>query len=383
MRQTVAAVLALLAALAAGCARMPASGPSRQEVVQSVPPGASTIQIVELDDAIARRLFEQRRQATFAEAFGVPAAGAQRVGAGDSIEIAIWEAPPATLFATNQPEVRGTSSGARPTVLPEQVVSEEGTITVPFAGKVAAAGQSLRAIEAEIARRLKGKANQPEIIARLTRHPSATVTVVGEFANSTRMPITPSNETLLDAVAAAGGVRHPVGKVSLQVTRGKSTHTMALDAVIRDPRQNIRLQPGDVVTAVFQPLSFTALGATGKNEEVPFEAQGISLAQALARAGGLQDARADAKGVFLFRFEPAGALDWPRHPVAQTPDGQVPVVYRLDLNNPASFFVMQSFALNNKDLLYVSNAPAAELQKVLNLVFSVAYPLLSAVQVTR
>lgn len=383
MRKSSAAVLALLAVFSAGCARMPASGPSRQELEQSVPVGASAIQIVDLDEAIARRLFDQRRQASFAEAFGTPAASSQRVGAGDSVEITIWEAPPATLFASGQPEVRGSSTGARPTVLPEQVVSEEGTITVPFAGKIAAAGQSLRAIEAEIARRLKGKANQPEVIARLTRHPSATVTVVGEFASNTRMPITPSNETLLDAVAAGGGVRHPLGKVAIQVTRGRSNHAMALEAIIRDPRQNIRLQPGDVVTALFQPLSFTALGATGKNEEVPFEAQGISLAQALARAGGLQDARADAKGVFLFRFEPAGALDWPRHPVAQTPDGQVPVIYRLDLSNPASFFVMQGFALNNKDLLYVSNAPAAELQKVLNLVFSVAYPLLSAVQVTR
>jgi polysaccharide biosynthesis/export protein len=34
-------------------------------------------------------------------------------------------------------------------------------------------------------------------------------------------------------------------------------------------------------------------------------------------------------------------------------------------------------------LLYVSNAPAAELQKFLNVVFSVAYPLLNVVQVTK
>ena len=61
----------------------------------------------------------------------------------------------------------------------------------------------------------------------------------------------------------------------------------------------------------------------------------------------------------------------------------VPVVYRIDLRNPASFFVMQSFAINNKDILYVSNAPAAELQKFLNIVFSVAYPVLNVIQVTK
>ena len=62
---------------------------------------------------------------------------------------------------------------------------------------------------------------------------------------------------------------------------------MALDNVIQDPRQNILLRPGDVVTALYQPLSFTAFGATGKNEEVMFEAQGINLAQALGTGGWL------------------------------------------------------------------------------------------------
>jgi polysaccharide export outer membrane protein len=69
--------------------------------------------------------------------------------------------------------------------------------------------------------------------------------------------------------------------------------------------------------------------------------------------------------------------------VAATPTGQVPVVYRIDLRDPRSFFVMQSFPISNKDVLYVSNAPAAELQKFLNLVFSVAYPVLSTIQLTR
>jgi polysaccharide export outer membrane protein len=171
--------------------------------------------------------------------------------------------------------------------------------------------------------------------------------------------------------------------MTLQVTRGADYYAMPLDAVIRDPRQNVPLRAGDVVTALFQPLSFTALGATGKNEEVNFEAQGITLAQALARSGGLVDSRSDAQGVFIFRLEPQAALDWPRQPVSATPEGMVPVVYRVDLKNPSSFFVMQSFAINNKDILYVSNAPATELQKFLNLVFSVAYPVLTTIQITK
>ena len=149
---------------------------------------------------------------------------------------------------------------------------------------------------------------------------------------------------------------------------------MPLETIIRDPNQNVPLQPGDVITAYFQPLSFIALGATGKNDAVNYEAQGISLAQALARAGGLQDARSDARGVFIFRFEPKDALPWPRQPVETTPDGKVPVIYRIDLKDPKSFLVSQSFPISKKDVLYISNTSVAELQKFLNLLGSLIGP---------
>jgi polysaccharide export outer membrane protein len=229
---------------------------------------------------------------------------------------------------------------------------------------------------------LKAKANQPQVLVRVTRNVSSNVTVVGEVSSSTRMPLTARGERLLDALAAAGGVRQSVNKMTLQLTRGSKALSLPLDLIIRDPSQNIALQPGDVVTALHQPMSFTVLGATGKNEEVSFEAQGISLTQALGRSGGLQDARADARGVFVFRLEEAPALDWPGT-VMTTPDGKVPVIYRIDLRDPASFFVAQSFPVRDKDVLYVSNAPAAELQKFLNIVTSIAAPVLGVINVTR
>ncbi len=374
----------LAAAFLSGCALFPTSGPSVKEVEQSAQPAAANaIQIVEVDDAVTRRLLSQRKQTLFSEALGNAASASHLVGAGDVLEVSIWEAPPATLFGVGTLDARGTVSGVRATVLPEQVVNNEGFISVPFAGRIQAAGRTLQAIEAEVVKRLTGKANQPEALVRLARNVSSNITVVGEVTNSTRVPITPSNEKLLDVLAAAAGVRQPVNKMTIQVTRGQNVYALPLDTIIRDPRQNVRMQAGDVVTALFQPLSFTALGATGKNEEINFEAQGITLAQALGRVGGLRDDRTDVKGVFIFRFEPADALKWPRQPVMSTPEGMVPVIYRIDMRNPASFFVMQSFAINNKDLLYVSNAPIVEFQKFLNVVFSIAYPVLTAVQVTQ
>ncbi len=114
-----------------------------------------------------------------------------------------------------------------------------------------------------------------------------------------------------------------------------------------------------------------------------FEVHCISLVQALARVGGLQDNRADKQGVFLFRFEEPAVAQALGLTQGANNDGKVPVVYRLDMSDPAVFFHAQNFRIQDKDVLYVSNASAAELQKFLNVLLSAFYPLLNAVSVTR
>ena len=134
---------------------------------------------------------------------------------------------------------------------------------------------------------------------------------------------------------------------------------------------------------LFQPLSFTVLGATVKNEEIPFEATGITLAQALGRAGGLHGERSDAGGVFIFRFEDPVVLDERLRQGPTTPDGRIPVVYRLDMKDPASFLLAQNFPVYNKDVIYVANAPSAELQKFLNILTSSIFSVSSLINLSK
>jgi polysaccharide export outer membrane protein len=366
--------------LLSGCAGfLPTIGPSGHRIQNAgAAPDATGIQIVNIDDAVTRQLLAQRELHLFSESLGSKRINARTVGPGDVLEVSIWEAAPATLFGVaptnNTSNAIGTS---RPTTLPEQPVDDAGFILVPFAGRVPAAGKTLQQIEDDIQARLKGKANQPEILVRMTKNFSSNATVVGEVNLSTRVPLVPGNERLLDALAAAGGVRQPVNKMTIQVTRAENVYSLPLETIIRDPKQNIPLLPGDVVTALFQPYSFTALGATGKNEEVNFETQGITVAQAIARSGGLVDSRSNPRGVFIFRFEPKDALSWPHEPLKTTANNLVPTVFRIDLSDPNSFFLIQNFPIENKDILYVSNAPITEIDKFLNVLFSVAYPILA------
>jgi polysaccharide export outer membrane protein len=311
MQRVRLAALAMATALA-GCTLIPNVGPSTNKIEEyagQAGPDAAVIQLVTVDDAVARRLLAQRKQRLFSEGPrrrhptgrhdrrpGRRDRGEHLGGtAGDAVLERGLVGPARRHLGIARRHAAG--AGDRPRRLRQRSRSP---------ARSPAAGRSLPDIEQEVARRLKGKANQPEILVRRVRNASATVTVVGEVGNSVKVPLTPSGERLLDALAAAGGVRQPVNKMTVQITRGSDFYSMPLQTVIRDPRQNVSLQAGDVVTAIAQSLSFTALGSTIKNEEINFEAQGITLAQALARAGGLNDNRSDARGVFIFRFEPDG-----------------------------------------------------------------------------
>lgn len=375
-----------LASSLTGCSTFPAwlpsYGPSLAQVVEQEKVD-SPIPVVEVTDSVARRVLAAQRADSFAEVLSANAPPGYQVGAGDVLEVSVWEAPPAALFGVAVVDPRAGLTSARQTTFPEQIVNIDGVINVPFAGTVPVAGKTPQQIEADLVMRLKGKANQPQVLVRVIRNATQNVTVVGEVAASTRMPLTAKGERLLDAVAAAGGVRQPVGKITLQLSRGGKVMAMPLDSVIQDPKQNVYLQPGDVVTALFQPLSFTALGATGRNEEVNFEAQGITLAQALGRMAGVRDNQADARGVFIFRFEEPGVVKSEGQPLPQTPEGKVPVVYRVDLKDPRAFLVAQNFPMKNKDVVYVANAPAAELQKFLNILTSSIFSVSGLVNLGR
>ncbi len=250
-------------------------------------------------------------------------------------------------------------------MIPEQTVGRDGGITVPYAGRIRVAGKTTRAVQQTIEKALEGKAIQPQVLVNVTRPVSNSVSVGGEVSAGARIPLSVKGDRLLDVISTAGGVRAPVNETFIELSRGSTTSRIPLITVINNPRENIYLHPGDTLTLVRDPQKFIAYGATGANAEIPFDADGVTLAEALAKSGGLQDNRSDPRGVFIFRYEPevvARQYD-PSSPIVQS--GRLtPVVYRLDLTDPNSLFLEQRFRIANRDLIYVSNSPSTEVQKV-------------------
>lgn len=228
-------------------------------------PDAVPVLIVDINPMTAKMIAERTPKTLFSETFGNVPTDGSIVGAGDALDVSVWEAPPAVLFGSSfvSTDELQTVGGPSNTDLPQQTVSAEGTINVPFAGLIHVVGRTEADIGKDIRARLQGKAHDPQVLVRIVRNATRDVTMVGEFANNMRLPLTAKGERVLDAVASAGGVRQPVDKVTIQLTRGSNVEAMALAAIIRDPKQNVRLASNDVLTALFQPYSFTVLGEAG------------------------------------------------------------------------------------------------------------------------
>lgn len=385
----------------AGCGITSGSGPSIGAVNRAAARSeGSSVYLVNLDMNVAKSIQHSSIFSSFADRLGNAVPVGTIIGAGDVLSIGIWEAPPAVLFGASVGGPRSVSASVsalaqtsmndtvRMSTLPDQIVNIDGFITVPFAGQIPVVGKTTREVEQEIVRRLRGKAHMPQVIVSFARSATATVTVVGEVEKNAVVPLTGKGERLLDAIAVAGGTKQSVNKMTIQLSRGRIVESLPLETIIRDPKQNVILAPGDIVTAYYQQLSFTALGATGKNQEVPFEATGLSLAEALGRVGGLDPQNANPSGGFLFRFEDARALGLdPNNPVRMTPkgavhvavdaQGRVPVIYRFNLRDPATFFAAQNFTIRDKDIVYVSVAPLAEISRFTSIISSTIFPILS------
>lgn len=373
----------LLSVFLGACNSLPTSGPSYSKVIevnenQPLP----DVNVVELDNQIVQDLYLSQKNQLFSGFDGLQGSGgyAGIANVGDMLEISIWEAPPAVLFGGTF-SVEGQGSGHL-TQLPPQMISSNGTVSVPFLGNIRVAGKSPEAIQAQIVGGLARKANQPQALVRIVNNNSADVTVIRQ-GNTIRMPLTSAGERVLDAVSAVGGSTADVQDVTIQLTRGHQVKTLSFETLISDPTQNITLRAGDVVSLLNTPYSFTGLGAVGSNQQVKFSTRGITLAEAIGKMGGLIDDRSDPRGVFVFRHIPFNQLDAAQQQVwAEKGYGvgvDVPTVYRVDLLDPKSMFLLQRFPMQDKDIVYVSNAPLAEFQKFLRMIFSLTTPVTGAV----
>jgi len=356
----------LPALILGACSSLPHDGPPgrafKAEKLQK--PDQRGYALIDLDYRVAQQIAAGPAPSLSRLAGAASDAPNDQIGDGDVLDVSIFE-PGGTILFSASDEAKQADGITQS--LPRLTVARNGCVTIPFAGEVRVAGLTTAGAAEAIQRALHGRAVNPQVEVALVGNFSNSVIVMGEVRNVGRVSLSPNNERLLDILASAGGPTKPPGDIMVTIVRGDALASTPLAALLREPQQNIRLAPRDQVRLLYAPRKYSMFGAFGRVNEQPIEDEGITLAEAISRSGGLDTNAANAASVLVFRFERPEIAASLGVTTATTPKG-VPVVYRLNMMQPVGFFIANEFAVQPNDLIYVPRSDVTELRKFLELV---------------
>lgn len=378
--------------LLGACSSLPTAGPSSSQVLDQALSEKNTmgIRMVELNAATVQTLLDRPEVSLSVIDRLRTNRPVDQLGPGDVLTVAIYEAGNG-LFNTRRSsdaEAGTTSSASTAETLPRVLVDRAGMIMVPYAGEIKVAGKTTTEVQRLIEARLADKASQPQVVVSLATNGSNIIYVSGDVRNPGRYPLSLAHENLLDVVALAGGPTHSPQDTLVKVNRRGREATTSLTRVQTISAENIPVEPQDRIQVDYLPRTYLSYGATGRVAQIQFDSAVVSLAEAVARVGGLDDSRANPEAVFLFRFERLGnarALGLvPASAVAAGPvipgamAQGIPVIYQVNMREPQTYFAIQQFAMQDKDLIYIANAPTVQIYKFLQLLYTFVTPAVTA-----
>ena len=293
------------------------------------------------------------------------------IGPGDVLGISVYETG-VTLFAASGSGALasagasgGIDSAAHATNLVPMRVDDQGYIRFPFVGKMLASGQTPAQLQAAIRSALRGMSQNPQVVVTIEQSLTNSVIVGGEVAKSGRLTLQTNRETVADVIALAGGYRGETKDLLLRVNRDGYVQDFRFADMMSGKIRGMLARPGDRIDVIRQPLSFSVMGAAQKVEQIPFAAPAMTLAEAVALAGGANPNLGDAKAIFIFRLETG-------------PDGKpLPMVYHLNMLNAGALFLAQRFPMQDKDVLYVGNAGFNQPSKLIQVISQLFSPVVA------
>ncbi|WP_407165431.1 polysaccharide biosynthesis/export family protein [Bradyrhizobium sp. ORS 111] len=357
----------------AGCAIMPSSGPEDHVIKSEITRSGPDYVLIKLTPTVVDILKEYGPGAiagSFPDHRPPPGI---RFGIGDTVAVSIFEAAAGGLFIPAEAGVRPGNFVA----LPNQNVDLNGNITVPYAGQVKANGRTPVEIQRDIVKAIGNRAIEPQVVVSLITQNTSLISVLGEVKTPARLTANAAGERILDLIARAGGLTGPGWESWVTLERGGKRATVPFGALMYQPANNVWIHPGDTIYVYREPQVFLAFGAFtiggnfGGQAQFPFDMWKITMAQAMAKAGGLIDAQAEPAGVYVYRREPRELAERLGADCSKFTGPLVPVVYNADFRDPSGFFLASKFEMRDKDVLFAANAATVDTTKFLTFVQAV------------
>lgn len=289
------------------------------------------------------------------------------LGPGDVLQITVWDHPElaAAQGPQNQTSLRPSDAAAG------FVIDSNGYLQFPYVGALQLSGKQPSEAQKILSVALGQWFRDPQVTLRVASFRSKQVYIDGEVHAPGAQQINDIPMTVYEAIGRAGGFSPTADQSRMVLIRYGRTYQIDLTRML-DRGENpahILLKNGDLLRVVSRDDNpVYVMGEVNKPASaLPMKNGRLSLSDALAQAGSLNTASADAKQLYVIR----DSL------------GTNPQVFHLDASSPVSMLLANQFDLEPKDVVYLDGNGLVRFSRVLSLLLPAINAGLTAAVVSK
>ncbi|MCK9508948.1 MAG: polysaccharide biosynthesis/export family protein [Pigmentiphaga sp.] len=265
-----------------------------------------------------------------------------KLGAQDVLLITVW----------NHPELNNPAGTLR-TETAGRVIGEDGAFFYPYVGAIKAAGRTVQQVRDELAKKLQKYLVEPQVDVSVLEYRSQRAYVMGQVEQPGVVRLNDVPLTISDLVGGTGGFKNEADLKGATLTRNGNKYPVDLLALFYqgDVTQDIRIQPGDVLTIPENRYNKVfVLGEVLKPQSLLMPRGRLSLAEAISDTGGMNPLSSNAGQIYVIREGESGR----------------PQIWHLDAKSPDALVLADRFDLEARDIVYVDPAGVARFSRVIN-----------------